>query len=88
MKKHQFYKKTVSIGILNIGILNAFQEFRLLTRAARISPNSVADTYPAIVTGYKFWYKLFPIGVTIKDNSIRFIYDAIQRCICHNRIMK
>jgi hypothetical protein len=52
MKKHQFYKKTVSIGILNIGILNAFQEFRLLTRAARISPNSVADTYPAIVTGY------------------------------------
>jgi hypothetical protein len=53
MKKHQFYKKTVSIGILNIGILNAFQEFRLLTRAARISPNSVADTYPAIVTGYK-----------------------------------
>jgi hypothetical protein len=47
MEKHQFYRKTVSIGILNI-----FKEFRLLTRAARINPDSVADTYPAILTGY------------------------------------
>jgi len=48
MEKHQFYRKTVSIGILNI-----FKEFRLLTRAARINPDSVADTYPAILTGYE-----------------------------------
>ena len=47
MKNHQFYEKTVSIGILNI-----FQKFRLLTRAAPISSSSVAGTYPAIVTGY------------------------------------
>jgi len=47
MKKHQFYEKTLSIGILYI-----FYKFRLLTRAARINASSVASTYPAILTGY------------------------------------
>jgi hypothetical protein len=56
MEKHQFYRKTVSIGILNI-----FKEFRLLTRAARINPDSVADTYPAILTGYKNYNKFIAI---------------------------
>ena len=53
MKNHQFYEKTVSIGILNI-----FQKFRLLTRAAPISSSSVAGTYPAIVTGYVSFPKI------------------------------
>jgi hypothetical protein len=51
MKKHQFYEKTVSIGGLKY--LVVFLKFRLLTRAARIGPSSMAGTYPAIVTGYE-----------------------------------
>ncbi|BCA94592.1 hypothetical protein TUM19329_09530 [Legionella antarctica] len=64
MEKHQFYRKTVSIGILNI-----FKEFRLLTRAARINPDSVADTYPAILTGYKISNSIATIMLILATNQ-------------------
>ncbi|BCA96493.1 hypothetical protein TUM19329_28540 [Legionella antarctica] len=34
----------------------------MLTRAARISPGSVADTYPAILTGYNIKVTFFDSG--------------------------
>ncbi|BCA94820.1 hypothetical protein TUM19329_11810 [Legionella antarctica] len=84
MEKHQFYRKTVSIGILNI-----FKEFRLLTRAARINPDSVADTYPAILTGYEYLIikpdNLHPILATesVRNCYAVLIFHSEQSAILH-----